>query len=50
MKEPKKNHSLYLTTELSERIKIQAEKEHRKFNATITIAIEKYLKEIEEND
>lgn len=45
MKTPKKNHSLYLTIELSERIKKQAEKEYRNFNSVITVAIEKYLEE-----
>lgn len=45
----KKRNSLYLASELDDRLKVQAKKERRKVNEICTIAIENYLKE-KEND
>lgn len=43
MKQPKKNHSLYLTLDLREQVKQQAVKEDRTVNSLVVRAIKEYL-------
>ena len=43
MKQPKKNHSLYLTLDVREQAIKQANKEDRTFNSLVVRAIKEYL-------